>query len=161
MRRLSFWIQGLCLTAATMSFAAQAQDVVDVKKSTKITVTQVVVSGDRGDTYVMKTLQPMDSDLVVVTSDMAKSARPFSVVNDQFTVAHVTEPVSGISETGKPLELPQIRPGVREVHAHYFNDVYDVVYLQDGRWMHVETLEEPQNGKLLLTDALKRASRAL
>ena len=161
MLRPSFWIQGLCLTVATMSFAAQAQDVADVKKSTKITVTQVVVSGDRGDTYVMKTLQPMDSDLVVVTSDMAKSARPFSVVNDQFTVAHVTEPVSGIFETGKPLELPQIQAGVCEVHAHYFNDVYDVVYLQDGRWMHVETLEEPQNGKLLLTDALKRASRAL
>ena len=116
MLRLSFWIQGLCLTAATMSFAAHAQDVVDVKKSTKITVTQVVVSGDHGNTYVMKTLQPMDSDLVVVTSDMAKSARPFSVVNDQFTVAHVTEPVSGISErrcciNHPEAELPQTSDG--------------------------------------------------
>lgn len=89
------------------------------------TVNQVVVSGEGGEVYVMKTLQPITNDQVVVTSAMARSALPFSVVQDQFVpVQGLREmPGSAASGTGAP-----VAPGAKKVHSVYFNSFYEVVY---------------------------------
>lgn len=159
MPRLSSLVQSLCLGLSAFAFSVHAHDVVEAKQTTRLTLTQVVVSGDFGDTYVMQTMQPLEAGLVLVTSDMVRSAKPFSVMRDQFEPMVSTELSSTASTTSA--DFSKIKPGLREAHAHHFNHVYDVVYEQNGRWMRVQTLDAPVEGKLVLTDAVKHASRAL
>ena len=144
--------------AAMVVPSVHAQEVVAVQHVSRHTVNQVVVSGEGGEVYVMKTLQPITNDRVVVTSAMAHSALPFSVVQDQLVpVQSLREmPSSAASGTGA-----RIAPGVKEVHSVHFNSFYEVVYQQAGRWMVVDMLEAPANGQLTLTRELASASRQL
>ena len=135
-----------------------AQEVVAVQHVSRHTVNQVVVSGEGGEVYVMKTLQPISNDRVVVTSAMARSAQPFSVVQDQFAPVQSLREMLGSAAAGTGA---RIAPGVKEVHSVYFNSLYEVVYQQAGRWMVVDLLEAPANGQLTLTKELASASRQL
>lgn len=159
MPRLFSMAQSLCLGVSVVAFSVQAHEVVEARQTTRLSVTQVVVAGDAGGAYVMKTLQPLDAELVVVTSAMARSAKPFALVRDQFEPVASTESLYPIEE--QTPDLPKIKPGLREAYAHYFNHVYDVVYEKNGQWMRVQTLDAPVDGKLVLTDEVKRASKAL
>lgn len=146
--------------ALTCSFAALAQEVAVVQQTTKHRVTQVVVGGERGGAYLMKTLQPLISDTLVVTSDMACSAEPFSLASDVFA------PVTSLAQIGSAsadcqLDTQQLKvlPGVKAFHTYFLNYVYEVLYEHKGHWMMVELTELPPNGQLVLTDAVKSASR--
>lgn len=151
--------------AFACSFAAIAEEGPEValaQQTIKHRVTQVVVGGERGGAYLMRTLQHLTSDTVVVTSDMACSAQPFSITHG------VLAPVTSLAKIGDMpgdcLRSPQeqaVVPGIKAFHIHYFNDVYEVLYEHKGSWMVVELLEPPPNGQLVLTDAVKRASRSL
>lgn len=151
------------LTAVTLcglcAPAVWAQEVVPALQITPHQITQVVVGAEDGQTYVMSTLQPLSSDVVLVTPAMAQAAKPFSVVHSTFTpVESLSQVPPNRAQEGGKLVLA---PGVKEVQAHSFNTVYEVIYQHDGRWMAVETNQAPENGQLMLTDSVKKASRTL
>lgn len=145
--------------AALCTQGVWAEEKVQVMQSTAHQVTQVVVGAEDGQTYVMNTLQPLRSDVLFITPAMAQAAKPFSVVENTFKpVESLSQvPANVAVEAGK---LP-LQPGLKEVQAHSFNTVYELVYQHNGRWLAVETNEEPQNGQLVLTDSVKKASRTL
>ena len=157
--RKPFLRTGLLGAAILCAQGAWAQEVVSAMQITPHRVTQVVVGGEKGLSYVMSTLQQLSSDVVLVTPSMAQSAKPFSVVHNLFT------PVASLAQVPanqslNAVKLP-VNPGFHEVHAHSFNTVYEVIYQHSGRWMVVETTEAPEHGMLELTDDVKKASRTL
>lgn len=157
--RSSIWRFGLPSVVALCAHGAWAQEAVPVLQTTEHKVTQVVVGGNDGQTYVTSTLQALNSDVVLITPAMAQAAKPFSVATQVFT------PVESLAQV--PANVPvaaaslPISPGRKEVHTHSFNSVYEVIYQHNGRWMAVETSQAPENGMLVLTDQVKKASRTL
>ena len=150
---------GLLGAAVLCAQGAWAQEVASALQTTPHHVTQVVVGGEDGLTYVMSTLQQLNSDVVLVTPAMAHSAKPFSVTSNTFTPVGSLAQVPA-NQSVDAAKLP-VRPGLKEVHAHSFNTVYEVIYQHNGRWMAVETTKAPENGMLELTEVVKKASRTL